>query len=166
MFSHDVDVSALSIFIVMRVFVEVFSMCLMYVSLGSKVNPNIVALMFMGSMVLSICSVSCVLLSSGSGVKRVHAVLSGLRMRLFVCVHVCMIEVCFGYVSVLCVDVMAMSSAYVVGLTDTSGVGVSDVYMLNSVGDMTPPSGTLVLDWRCVYVLFLNVVYDLCPFVM
>ena len=33
---------------------------------------------------LSICSSSCVLYSAGSAVKRVHVVLSGLRMRLFV----------------------------------------------------------------------------------
>ena len=38
---------------------------------------------------LSIYSLSCVLYSDGYGVKRVHVVLSGLRMRLFVCVHVC-----------------------------------------------------------------------------
>ena len=42
--------------------------------------------MGMGSVMLSICnsSSSCVLYSSGSGVKRVHVILSGLRMRLFV----------------------------------------------------------------------------------
>ena len=33
---------------------------------------------------LSICSSSCVLYYAGSGVKRVHVVLSGLRMRLCV----------------------------------------------------------------------------------
>ena len=38
---------------------------------------------------LSICSSSCVRYSAGSGVKRMHVVLSGLRMRLFVRVHVC-----------------------------------------------------------------------------
>ena len=38
-------------------------------------------LMFMGSVVLFICSASCVLYSAGCGVKRVHVVLSGLRMR-------------------------------------------------------------------------------------
>ena len=38
---------------------------------------------------LSMCSSSCVLYSDGSGVKRVHVILSGLRMRLFVRVHVC-----------------------------------------------------------------------------
>ena len=36
---------------------------------------------------LSICSSSCVLYSAGSGVKRVHVVLSGLRVRLFVWVE-------------------------------------------------------------------------------
>ena len=38
------------------------------------------------------------LYSVGSGVKRVHVVLSGLRMRLFVRVHVGMI----GYLLLLC----------------------------------------------------------------
>ena len=41
------------------------------------------------------------------------------------------------------------------------GVGVSDVYMLISVGDRTPPCGTPFLNWRCVDILFLNVVYAL-----
>ena len=41
----------------------------------------------------------------------------------------------------LCVDVMVMSSAYVVRFTGACCVGVSDVYMLNSVGDRTPPCG-------------------------
>ena len=47
-------------------------------SLGSRVSPSIFGLIFMGS----------VLYSAGSGVKRVHGVLSGLRMRLFARVHV------------------------------------------------------------------------------
>ena len=41
----------------------------------------------MGSVILSIYSSSCVLYSAKSSVKRVHIVLSGLRMRLFVCVQ-------------------------------------------------------------------------------
>ena len=54
-------------------------------------------------MILSICSASCVLCSAGSGVKRVHVDLSGLRMRMFVCVHVCIFcrydfDVCFCYI--------------------------------------------------------------------
>ena len=51
-------------------------------------------LMFMGRVMLSICSASCVLYSARSGMKRVHVVLSGLRMRLFTCVNVGMIG-CF-----------------------------------------------------------------------
>ena len=83
-FPHIVDVSALSICIVLRAFVVVISMCLLYVSLGSRVSPSIFGLMFMWSVMSSICSSSCGLYSAGSGVKRVHVVLSGLRMRLFV----------------------------------------------------------------------------------
>ena len=59
---------------------------LFYVSFGSRVRPSSFGLMFMGSVVLFICSVSSVLYSVGSGVRRVHAVLS--KLRLFVCVHV------------------------------------------------------------------------------
>ena len=81
-FPHVVDVSALSICIVLRAFVVVISMCLLYVSLGSRVSPSIFGLMFMGNdhgeVMLYICSSSCILYSAGSGV-----VLSGLRIRLF-----------------------------------------------------------------------------------
>ena len=62
----------------------VIYMCLLYVSLGSRIGPSIYGLIFMGNVMLSICSSSCVLYSAGSGVKRVHVAFSGLRMRLFV----------------------------------------------------------------------------------
>ena len=74
--------------------VVVLSMCLLYVSLGSRFSPSslgsrvtlgILGLMFIGSMVLVVRNY--VLYSARSVVKRVHAVLSGLRMRLFVRVH-------------------------------------------------------------------------------
>ena len=35
------------------------------------------------------------------------------------------------------------------------------MYMLKSVGDMTPHCGTSFLNWRCVDVLFLKVLYAL-----
>ena len=38
------------------------------------------------------------------------------------------------------------------------GVGMSDVYMLNSVWGITSPCGTPGLNWRCVDALFLNIV--------
>ena len=106
--------SALSICIVLRALVIVIFMCLLYVSLGSRVSPSIFGLMFMGSVMLSICSSSCVLYSAGSDVKRMHVVLSG--MRLFVRVHVC-ISCRYDWMFALamfmslCVDVMVMSSA-------------------------------------------------------
>ena len=63
----------------------------------------------------------------------------------------------------LCIDIMVMSSVYIASFTGTCGVGVSDVYMVNTVCDRTPPRGTPVLNLRCVDVLFLNVVYVLRP---
>ena len=69
-------------------------LCLL-VSLGSRVGPNIFGLIFMESVVLSICSASCVLYSAWSGVKKVYVVLCGLIMRLFVYVHVGMTECLF-----------------------------------------------------------------------
>ena len=57
------------------------SMCLLYVSLGWRVSPSILGLVFMGSTLLSICSTSCVMYSTGSGMKRVYVVLSGMRIR-------------------------------------------------------------------------------------
>ena len=115
-FPHVVDVSALSMCIVLRALVVVIYMCLLYASLGSRVSLSIFGLMFMGSVMLSICSSSYVLYSAWSGVKRVHVVLSGLRMRLFVRVHVC-ISCRYDWMFALamfmslCVDVMVMSSA-------------------------------------------------------
>ena len=64
---------------------------------------------------------------------------------------------------VLTVDVIVMLCVYVISFTGACGIGVSDVYVLNNVGDRTPISETPVLNWRCIDVLFLNVVYALRP---
>ena len=82
-FSHVVDVCALSICFVLRAFVVVLSICLWYE------NSSIFGVVFLGSVVLFNCNASCVFYYVGSGVKRVHLVLSGLRIRLFSCAHVC-----------------------------------------------------------------------------
>ena len=50
--------------IVFRAFVVGLSMCLLYVSLGSRVSPSIFELMFMGSVMLFISSSGCVLYSA------------------------------------------------------------------------------------------------------
>ena len=112
-----------------------------------------------------------------SGVKRVHVVLFGLRMRFFVLVHVCIScwwMFSFAMFMSLCVDVMMMFSALVVSFTGACGVGVSDVYMLKSVGNSTPPCGTPFLNWFCgdfvsecgvcfaAFDVFDNGVWDVC----
>ena len=51
-FPYVVDVS---ICIVLRSFLVIY-MCLLYVSLASRVSPSIFGLMFMGTVMLSICS--------------------------------------------------------------------------------------------------------------
>ena len=68
-------------------------------------------------------------------------------MIMFVCVHIwisCKYVSMFVMFMLFCVDVMVMSSAYVVSFAGACGVGLSDVYMLNNVGDRTPPCGTPV----------------------
>ena len=116
-FPHVVDVSALCICIVLRALVVVIYMCWLCVSLGARVSPSIYGLMFMGSVMLSICSSSCVLYAAGSRVKRVHVVLVVLRMTLFIQVHVC-ISCMYDWLFTLamfmslCVDVMAGRQFY------------------------------------------------------
>ena len=95
---HGVDVSAWSICIVLRAFVVVISMGLLYVSLGSRVSPSIFGLMFMGSVILTICNSSCVLYSAGSESIYVFHVGNDWMFA-------------FAMFMSLCVDVMVTSSA-------------------------------------------------------
>ena len=46
------------------------------------------------------------------------------------------------------VDVMVMSSAYVVASTGGGGAGMSEMYMLKMRGERTPPWGKPVLNCR------------------
>ena len=50
-------------------------------------RPSILGFFTVGMTTLSMLSVSCVLYSAGSGLKRVLVVLSGLRWSWFCCVH-------------------------------------------------------------------------------
>ena len=59
---------------------EMLWMCVLYVSFGSKVRSITVA---MGSALLCIMRSRLVVYSAGSGVNRVHVVLSVFSMRLF-----------------------------------------------------------------------------------
>ena len=145
---HVVDVSAFSICIVLRDFVVVISMCLLYVSLGSRVNPSIFGLMFMGSVMFSICSSGCVLYSAGSGVNRVHAVLY-------------LIIVCGKFVWYsLCVSILTVSNAFLMS-SATVIVRSGGLFLL-----------CFIAAWTCVVVSVMLVVCSLsvflsmCPFVL
>ena len=108
-------------------------------------SPSIFGCLTVGSVVLSIVSVSVVLYCAGSGVKSVVVVLFALSFNWFACVHVCICSrygctCCCAMRGCVCVESIVMSSAYVVSvMLSLCGVGMSAVYMLKSVGDSTPP---------------------------
>ena len=87
-----------------------------YMSFGSKVRPRTFGYVAMGSAVLFILRSRLLLYSAGSGVNRVHVVLSGFSVRLFcfvqakpLCRYGCMFFLAAH--ELVCVDVMVMSSA-------------------------------------------------------
>ena len=91
-------------------------MCVLYVSFGSKVRPRIFGCVAMGSALLFIFRSRFLVYSAGSGVNRVHVVLSGFSKRLFCCVQAITLcrYGCMYFLAALvlvCVDVMVMSSA-------------------------------------------------------
>ena len=51
------------------------------------------------------------------------------------------------------VAVILMSSAEVISYVCLGGLGMSEVYILKSLGETTPPCGMPVLNWRCVDVM-------------
>ena len=65
-----------------------------------------------------------------------------------------------------CGAVIVMSSAYVVSCTESGGSGMSEMYMLKSMGERTPPCGTPDLNLRLVDEWFLNVVYAMRPLML
>ena len=67
--------------------VEEFSMCLLKVSLGSRVSPRIFGWVSVGRVMLSIFSLSCLLYSAGSGVNRVVIVFVAFSSRSLSFVH-------------------------------------------------------------------------------
>ena len=91
-------------------------MCVLYVSFGSKVRPITFGCVAMRSAMLFILNSRLLLYSAGSGVNRVHVVLSRFSVRLFcfvqaktVCRYGCMYLL--AALVLVCVDVMVMSSA-------------------------------------------------------
>ena len=94
---------------------EMLWMCVMYVSFGTKVRSRTFGCVAMGSVLLFIVRSRLPVYSAGSGVNRVHVVLSGFSKRLFCFVQaktVCRYGMYFLAALVLvCVDVIVMSAA-------------------------------------------------------
>ena len=85
---HPVAFSTYKMCIDLCACAAMLTICVLYVSFGSSVTPNIFGCVFMGSVVLPIYRCSLVLYSTGFGVNSVHIVLSGLSMSLLYSVHV------------------------------------------------------------------------------
>ena len=96
---------------------EMLWMCVLYVSFGSRVRYRIFGCVALGSALLFILSSRLYVYSAGYGVNRVQVVSSGFSMRLIcfvqtkaLCRYGCMYFL--AALTLVCVDVMVMSSVY------------------------------------------------------
>ena len=92
-------------------------MCVLYLSVGSKIRPRTFGYVVMCSAVLFIVMSMWFACSDGSRVNRVQVVLSGFSARLFcfvqtksVCRYVCLYF--FTSLVLVCLEVMVISTAY------------------------------------------------------
>ena len=113
---HPVAVSAFMICRGLCACTEMLWMCVLYVSVGSKVSPRTTGCVAMGSALLCIFRSRLLIYSARSGVNRVQVVLSGFSIILFcfvqaqtLCRYGCMYFL--AALMLVCVDVMVMSSA-------------------------------------------------------
>ena len=113
---HPVAVSAFMICRGLCACTEMLWMCVLYVSVGSKVRPRTFGCVAMGSALLFIVRSRLLVYSAGSGVNRVQVVLSGFSKRLFcfvqaktLCRYGCMYFL--AALVLVCVDVIVISSA-------------------------------------------------------
>ena len=132
--------STFTIFVVFFTLSVVFCICFEKVCLGLNVRPSIFMILSVESVVLFIGSLSFVECSAGCGVNSIVCVLEGLRIRLFCLVQLnmsCRYEFtcCLAVFMFVGVERIVMSSAYVISFILFGGVGISDVYILNSVGE-------------------------------
>ena len=102
-----VAVSAFMICRGLRACTQMLWMCVLHASFGSKIRPGTFGCVAMGSALLCIFRSRLLLYSAGSGVNRVHAVLTGFSMNCFVLsrqkLYVGMVVCISGLHSCLCV---------------------------------------------------------------
>ena len=113
---HPVTVSVFMICRGLCACTEMLWMCVLYVSVGSKVRPRTFGCVAMGSASLFIVRSRLLVYSAGYGVNRVQVVLSEFCIRLFcfdqaktLCRYGCMHFL--AALVLVCVDVIVMSSA-------------------------------------------------------
>ena len=93
---------------------EMVWMCVLYVSCESKVRHRACGCVAMGSALLFIVKSRLLVYSAGSGVNRVHVVLSGFSKMLFCFVQaktLCRYGCMYFLAALVLVDVIVMSSA-------------------------------------------------------
>ena len=135
--------------------------CEKKVCLGSNVRPSVFMVLSVGSVVLFIVSLSFVECSSGWGVNIIVCVFEGLRIRICCLVQLNMswrykCTCCLAVFMFVWVERIVMSSSYVISfILLFGGVELSDVYILNSVGESTPPCVTPVFIVACFGLVLL-----------
>ena len=160
---------AFSIFVVFFALSVVFWICFAKVCLGSNVRPSIFMVLSVGSVVLLIVSLSFVKCSAGCGVNSTVCVFEGARIRLFCLVQLYMscryaCTCCLAVFMFVLVEGIVMSSAYAINFILLFGsVGMSDVCMLKTVGESTPPCGTLAFIVACFDFVLLYIVNCFVP---
>ena len=139
----------------------VFCTCFAEVCLGSNARPSIFIVLCVGSVVLFIDSLSFVEYSAGCGVNSIACVFEVFRIRLFCLIQLnmsCRYECtcCLAVFMFVWVESIVMSSAYAISFILLFGdVGISDVYLLNSAAESTPPCRTPVFIVACFdFVLY------------
>ena len=109
-------------------------------------------------------SLSFVECSAGCGVNSIVCVFEGFRIILFCLVQLnmpcrCECTFCLAVFMFVWVERSVMSSAYVINFILLFGrVGISDVYILNSVGESSASCGTPVFIVACFDFVFLYIV--------
>ena len=116
---------------------------MLYLSFGSKVRPRTFACIVMGSTVLFILKSRLLLNSAGSGVNRVQVVLSEFCVKIFFVLsrqklYVGMV-VCFSWLHSSVSNHHHICIGHELNQCLNRGNGNSAVYMLNRVGQKTPP---------------------------
>ena len=139
------------------------AICLLWVSLGSRMRPNVLGSVFMSSIVLLICRYNLALYSAGSDVKNIHVICPSWVWGCLTwstcgcCVDMMVVCFCYihVYVSVYCSNWYIVYIGYELCLFGSSRY-VWGVYV-EECGWKDASLSKAVFNWCGVEVIFLNV---------